>query len=81
MRYVSIEDKGTQDRAPTSLTFRESPPGRILTRLMRIFEPFKVPLCTHPRRDSGSLHDFGSTSLAPHIFPSSRKDSLNTGVA
>ena len=75
------EEKGTQNRIPTSFAPRGSPPGCILTRLMRTLDPLKVPSYTHPRRESDSMHDFGRTSLAPHILPSSRKDSWNTGVA
>jgi hypothetical protein len=39
-----FEDKDIRHRVHTSLTFRGSPPGYILTRLIRTFEPFKVPL-------------------------------------
>ena len=43
---------------------------------MRTFEPLGIPSHTHPKADgrlvsrteSESIHDFGSTSLAPHIF-------------
>jgi hypothetical protein len=74
------EDKEMQNKAlHTSLTLRESPPGYVLTRLTRTLEPLNVPSYTHPRSDSESVHDFGSTSLMPHMFLSSCKDSWNTG--
>ena len=70
-----------RDQVHTSLNFCGSSPGYILTRLTRTLEPLNVPSYTHPRSDSESVHDFGSTCLKPHIFLSSRKDSLNTGLA
>ena len=69
------------DQVHTSLTFRRSPPGYILRRLTRTFEPSKVPSYTHPRRDSERVHDFGSTSFMPQIFPSSYSDSWNGVLA
>ena len=44
---------------------------------MRTFEPLNVPSYTHPRRESESEHDFGSTFLTPHIRLSSFSDSKN----
>jgi hypothetical protein len=73
MRFVSgplSENRDMGHRVHTSLVFCGSPPGRALTRLIRTFEPPKVPSSTHPRRDSFSEIDFGSTALAPHISPS-----------
>ena len=68
----SAPEKGrTWDRIRTSLIFCESPSEDILTYLMRTFEPLNNPTYTHPRRDSGSVHDSGSTSLMPHIHLSS----------
>ena len=54
-----------------SLTFWESFPEDSFIRLTRTFEPLNTPSYTHPRRGSGSMHDFGSTSLMPHILLSS----------
>ena len=71
----SFENKGTWHGVQTSLTFCGSPPENILMRLIRTFKPLRVPLYTHPRRDSESVQEVGNTSLAPHIFPSSRRDS------
>ena len=65
----------TWGRVHTSLTFCGFPLEGALTRLMRTFEPLKDPSYTHPRRDSESVHDFGSTSLTPHILLSSCSDS------
>ena len=65
----------------TSLIFCGSPPGYLLTRRTRTFEPLKVPSYTDPRSDSVSVQDFGSTCLTPHSFLSSRKDSWKTGPA
>lgn len=76
-----FENKGKYNRVHTSFTLRESPPECALTRLIRTFEPLKVPSYTHPMRDSWSDHDFGNTSLTRHRYPSSRRDSRNTGIA
>ena len=73
--------RGAGYRMHTSLAFFGSPPRYILTRLIRTFEPLKVPSNTHPRRDSESVHDIGSTSPTPAIFLSSSKDSRNAGFA
>lgn len=72
---LTPENGELQHRGRTSLTFCELPLGSILTRLIRTFEPSKIPSYTHPRRESESVHDFGSTSLTLHIFLSSCSDS------
>ena len=80
---------GEIDRKHTSLTFCGPPSGYVLTRWIRTFEPSKLPSYTHPeagerlilRRESESLHDFGSISLTPHISRSSRKYSRNAELA
>ena len=59
----------------TSLTFWGSPLECVRTRLIRTFEPLKVPSYTHPRSESESVHVFGSTFLAPHTLLSSSSGS------
>ena len=75
--HECLSTEGTYGRARTSLAFCWSPPGHTLTRLMRTFNPSKVPSYTHPRRDSGTVHDSGRTSLTPHIFLRSCSDRRN----
>jgi hypothetical protein len=82
--YRAREDLGlgwVQRGEHTSLTSCGSPPGYALMRLMRTFEPLKVPSYTHPRRVSEIVHDSGSTPLTPHTFLSSRSDSRNGALA
>jgi len=89
--WISLEPEngGTWHREHTSLTLCRSLLGWILTRLIRNLEPSGVPSYTYPEangklvsgRGSGSVQDFGSTSLTLHIFPSSCRDSLNLRLA
>ena len=86
---LTFENGRTWRQERTSLTFCGSPSGYNLIRLMRTLEPSRVPSHAHPelegrfmsRRDSESIQDFGNNFLIPHIFPSSRRDSWNAGLA
>ena len=62
-------------RGHTSLTFCGSALECARTRLMRTFEPLKVPSYTHPRSESDNSHVSGSTLLTPQILLSSSSGS------
>ena len=75
-------------RERTSFAFCESPSGYTLIRFTRTLEPPRDPSCTYPEAGGGpmsrapeSVHDFGSTSLLPHIFLSSWSDSWKATLA
>ena len=72
---MSVWERGNVSPGYTSLTFWGSPLECVHTRLMRTFEPLKVPSYTHPRSESESVHVFGSTFLVPHILWSSSSGS------
>jgi len=84
-----LENGKTWYQERTSLTLCESPPGYDLTRLTRTLEPSRVPSHARPevegrlmsRREPESIHDFGSNSVTPHIFPSSCRDSWKARLA
>ena len=86
---LGLENGKTWYQERTSLILCGSPSGYDLTRLTRTLEPSRVPSRTRlevegrlmSRRGHESIQDFGSNSLIAHIFPSSCKDSWNTGLA
>jgi len=86
--FLASQNEEMWYRERAFLTFCESPSGYILTCLIWTFEPPRVPSYRHPetdgrlmsRKESGRVHDFGSSSLAPHISPSSCRDSWNAGL-
>lgn len=86
---LESENRKTRHQERTSLTFCGSLVGCVLTRLIRTLELPRVPSRTDPevdgrsmsRRECGSVQDFGSNSLVPHIFLSSCRVSRNSRPA